>query len=197
MHPAEKTARTEICDQALRLFAAAGADNVSLRQVAAAAEVSPSLVVHHFGGKAGLHEAVNERSLAVFRRFAEHVAGAGRDGGPGEDFLPARLVSFLGGDSPVAAHLCRLLLGDEPAGEQIFRRWHALKLAWLDSLPGAARAGEDRSLRAAWLTVNELGVLLQRHRLRELLGRDPLAPGEAARWAEVGGGVHRGGPGRG
>ncbi|NKZ06714.1 TetR/AcrR family transcriptional regulator [Actinomadura latina] len=199
MHSSEKTARTEICDQALRLFAARGADNVSLRQVAAAAEVSPSLVVHHFGGKAGLREAVNERSLAVFRRFAEYVAEAGPDGGPGpgDDFLPRRLVAFLDGDSPVLAHLCRLLLSDEPAGRQIFRRWHALKLAWLDSLPGAVRAGEDRSLCAAWLTANELGVLLQRHQLRGLLGRDPLAAGEAARWAEAGAGVYRAGAGPG
>ncbi|NVI88201.1 TetR/AcrR family transcriptional regulator [Actinomadura sp. BRA 177] len=189
MHSPDRTARTVICDQALRLFAADGADNVSLRQVAAAAQVSPSLVVHHFGGKAGLHEAVNERSLAVFGRFAESAAGAG------EDFLPRRLAAFLDGDAPVLAHLCRLLLSDEPAGRQIFRRWHALKLAWLDSLPGAARAGEDRSLCAAWLTVNELGVLLQRHQLRGLLGGDPLGPEEAARWAGVGTGVYRDGLG--
>ncbi|MCP9949826.1 TetR/AcrR family transcriptional regulator [Actinomadura madurae] len=193
MHSADKTARTEICDQALRLFAANGPDNVSLRQVAAAAEVSPSLVVHHFGGKAGLREAVNERSLAVFRRFVESVVPSGAGGEAVDDFLPRRLVAFLPTDSPVLVHLCRLLMSDEPAGRQIFRRWHELKLAWLDAVAGAARPGEDRSLRAAWLTVNELAVLLQRHQLHGFLGRDPLDPEEAARWARVGAEVYRDG----
>ncbi|MCP9966575.1 hypothetical protein LUX57_16935 [Actinomadura madurae] len=90
-------------------------------------------------------------------------------------------------------HLCRLLMSDEPAGRQIFRRWHELKLAWLDAVAGAARPGEDRSLRAAWLTVNELAVLLQRHQLHGFLGRDPLDPEEAARWARVGAEVYRDG----
>jgi AcrR family transcriptional regulator len=195
MHSSDKTARSMICDQALRLFAANGADNVSLRQVAAAAGVSPSLVVHHFGGNAGLREAVNERSLAVFRRFADSALspGGGATAAPGDDFLPRRLAAFLPLDSPVLVHLCRLLMSDEPAGRQVFRRWHELKLAWLDAVAGTARSGEERSLCAAWLTVSELGVLLQRHQIRGCLGRDPLAPAEAGRWAEMSEKVYRAG----
>ncbi|WP_131741030.1 TetR/AcrR family transcriptional regulator [Actinomadura roseirufa] len=200
MHSSDKTARSEICDRALRLFADNGADNVSLRQVAAAAEVSPSLVVHHFGGKAGLREAVNDRSLAVFRRFAESVGASGRHGADAalDDFLPGRLLAFLSADSPVPAHLCGLLLSDDQAGRQIFRRWHQLKLARLEAADGAARAvrgAEDRARRAAWLTVNEIAVLLLRDQIRALLGGDPLGPEEAARWAELSTDAGRDAPG--
>ena len=62
----DRTARAAIRDEALRLFAAQGPDAVTVRQVAAAAGVSPGLVMHHFGSKAGLRAAVDEHVLAMF-----------------------------------------------------------------------------------------------------------------------------------
>ncbi|RFS82217.1 TetR/AcrR family transcriptional regulator [Actinomadura spongiicola] len=194
MRSSARQARTVICDEALRLYAANGPDNVSLRQVAAAADVSPSLVIHHFGGKAGLREAVNERTTAALQRFAENVAHPGPDeaAGPGDDdFLPRLLVGFLPVDSPLTDYLCRQLMSDDQGGHRTFRRWHELNLARLD----ASLSEKDRTLRAAWLTVNQLGVLLLRHHLRRLLGRDPLDPESAARWAEMSADAYRSGSG--
>ena len=48
------TANARIREAALELFAADGVAATSMRSVAAKAHVSPSLVVHHFGTKAGL-----------------------------------------------------------------------------------------------------------------------------------------------
>ncbi len=48
------TAREVVRDEGLRLFVAHGPDAVTVRQIAAAAGVSPALVVHHFGSKEGL-----------------------------------------------------------------------------------------------------------------------------------------------
>ncbi|MEP7368844.1 MAG: helix-turn-helix domain-containing protein, partial [Dermatophilaceae bacterium] len=53
------TARANIRNAALRLFADRGQDSVTVREIAAAAGVSPSLVVHHFGSKDGLRAAVD------------------------------------------------------------------------------------------------------------------------------------------
>jgi TetR/AcrR family transcriptional regulator, regulator of cefoperazone and chloramphenicol sensitivity len=60
------TARAVIRDEALRLFAEHGQDAVSMRRVAAAAGVSPGLVAHHFGSRAGLRQAVDAHVAALF-----------------------------------------------------------------------------------------------------------------------------------
>jgi TetR/AcrR family transcriptional regulator, regulator of cefoperazone and chloramphenicol sensitivity len=65
----DRTARAVIRDEALRLFSGRGPDGVSVRQIAAAAGVSPGLVLHHFGSKEGLCRAVDEHVLGLFDRM--------------------------------------------------------------------------------------------------------------------------------
>ena len=64
----------------MALFAERGVDAVSVRDVASAAGVSPGLVVHHFGTKQALREAVDDHVtevLDVLLRAAEAERGAG------------------------------------------------------------------------------------------------------------------------
>lgn len=63
------TAKAVIRDEAIRLFAARGTQTVSLRQVSAAAGVSPGLVTHHFGARAGLREAVDAHVVSFRSRL--------------------------------------------------------------------------------------------------------------------------------
>jgi len=51
--PGDRTTRAVIRDQALRLFTGRGPDAVTVRQIAAAAGVSPGLVIHCSGAKDG------------------------------------------------------------------------------------------------------------------------------------------------
>jgi AcrR family transcriptional regulator len=53
------TTYARIRNAALELFATRGATRTTIREVAGAAGVSPGLVQHHFGTKAGLREAVD------------------------------------------------------------------------------------------------------------------------------------------
>jgi TetR/AcrR family transcriptional regulator, regulator of cefoperazone and chloramphenicol sensitivity len=73
--PDDRTARAAIRDEALRLFADHGPDGVTVRQIAAAAGVSPGLVLHHFGSKEGLRRAVDEHVLGLFDRMLGEMAG--------------------------------------------------------------------------------------------------------------------------
>jgi AcrR family transcriptional regulator len=59
-------AADSIIRAALRVFGEGGIEATSLREVARAAEVSPALIVHHFGGKKGLIAAVDEAALLEF-----------------------------------------------------------------------------------------------------------------------------------
>ena len=70
------TGRAVIRNAALRLFAEHGHDAVTMRGIAAAAGVSPALVVHHFGSKEGLRAAVDAYAGKAFDSlFAELDGG--------------------------------------------------------------------------------------------------------------------------
>lgn len=60
-----KDTRTKILDSAERLIAAKGLDGVSLRQINAAAGVSPSVLHYHFGGRDELIAALLERRFPL------------------------------------------------------------------------------------------------------------------------------------
>jgi AcrR family transcriptional regulator len=61
----------------MRLFAERGAAAVSVRDVADAAGVSPSLVIHHYKTKDGLKGAVDERATATLIEVVAELADAG------------------------------------------------------------------------------------------------------------------------
>lgn len=64
---AAEDTRERIRTAALALFAERGVEATSLREVARRAEVAPGLVGHYFGSKDGLHEAVEDSVVALFR----------------------------------------------------------------------------------------------------------------------------------
>lgn len=184
------TARALIRNAALALFAAHGPDAVTLRQIAAAAQVSPALVVHHFGSKAGLRQAVDDYATTAFARVfdagADPTALAELVGGDGHS-LAAAFARVFPEDSPLLAYLRRLLTSGDPAGMELFRQWHAATKALLDSLEeaGLAAPSRDREVRAAFLLANDLAVVLLRDQLRDTLGFDPLSPAGVERWGAL------------
>lgn len=177
-------ARTVIRDEALRLFAEYGADAVSLRQVAAAAGVSPGLVVHHFGGKDGLRAAVDEHAAGICEEILAATPRAGRDGA--QISFTEALLRCLPRDSPVPLYLRRLLLAGDQAGSRIFRCWYQARRDLMDDLiaAGLARPGHDRAVRTAFLVVNDLAFLLLRDQLTRVLGADPLTSEGMRRWID-------------
>jgi TetR/AcrR family transcriptional regulator, regulator of cefoperazone and chloramphenicol sensitivity len=184
----DRTARAVIRDEALRLFSGRGPDGVSVRQIAAAAGVSPGLVLHHFGSKEGLRRAVDEHVLGLFDRMLAGMTGehAGDLYDPAASGSVAEaVVKYLPADSPVPGYLRRLLLADGEAGRELFRRLFRLSAATLDALAAAGMAapGSDPPVRAAFLLVNDLAVLLLRDHLTEVLGIDPLSGPGMTRWA--------------
>lgn len=64
----------------MRLFAERGAAEVTIRDIAAGAGVSPSLVIHHYGSKEGLRAAVDERATALVEMFVKELTEHAGDG---------------------------------------------------------------------------------------------------------------------
>ena len=180
----DRTARAVIRDEALRLFAERGPDAVSVRQIAAAAGVSPGLVIHHFGSKDGLRDAVDAHVLAMFgTMLGELTAGDLFDPGAASSLADA-VVRHLPPDSPVPGYLRRLLLAGGDRGRELFRRLYEESRTALDTMSeaGLAARGDDPAVRAAILMSNDLAVLLLREPLADLLGEDPLSAAGMARW---------------
>jgi TetR/AcrR family transcriptional regulator, regulator of cefoperazone and chloramphenicol sensitivity len=186
--PDDRTARAVIRDEALRLFADRGPQGVTVRQLAAAAGVSPGLVLHHFGSKEGLRQAVDDHVLSLFDRMlgemtGEHAADLADPEASGS--VAEAIVRHLPADSPVPGYLGRLLLGDGGAGRELFRACSgSVPRPWMRWPPrGMATSGSDPAARAAFLLVNDLAVLLLRDHLTEVLGADPLSGPGMTRWA--------------
>jgi AcrR family transcriptional regulator len=181
--PDDRTARARIRDEALRLFGERGPDAVTVRDVAAAAGVSPALVIRHYGSKDGLRDAVDAHVARVFEvMLAEATAPTGDH--PFDPEAVPSLVEAVAGHLPagsaVPGYLGRLLLDGGPAGTALFGELYALSR---DILATMARAGADPEVRAAFLLVNDLAVLILRDRLREVLGVDPLSVDGMRRWS--------------
>ena len=120
--PDDRTAWAVIRDEALRLFADRAPDGVSVRQIAAADVVSPGLVVHHFGSKEGLRQAVDEHGLGLFDRMlgvvtGEDAAGLYDPAAPGP--VAEVIVKHLPAGSPVPGYLRRLPLAAGDTGRAV------------------------------------------------------------------------------
>jgi AcrR family transcriptional regulator len=182
--PDDRTARAVIRDEALRLFAGRGPDAVSVRQIATAAGVSPGLVIHHFGSKDGLREAVDAHVLAMFGAMLGELTTPDLYDPSAAGSLAEAVMRHLPPDSPVPAYLRRLLLSGGDPGRELFRRLYEGSRMALDAMAGAGLAarGADPAVRAAVLMSNDLAVLLLREPLADVLGTDPLSAAGMARW---------------
>jgi AcrR family transcriptional regulator len=188
VHESDLTAKATIRNAALDLFAARGPDSVTVREVAAAAAVSPALVMHHFGSKAGLRTAVDEYVARVF----DAVLDAFGDGGLGDaltrgdstSLAEAFLAGFPAG-SPLPDYLRRLLLTNDPTGDRVFARWFAESERVLAELAaaGIATPSRDRRVRAAFLLVNDLAAILMARQIGQACGIDVQTTAGMTEWA--------------
>jgi TetR/AcrR family transcriptional regulator, regulator of cefoperazone and chloramphenicol sensitivity len=167
--PAEEdlSTRARIRDAAVRRFAVEGF-GVSVRALAAAAGVSPALVIHHFGSKDALRAECDRYVLAALREAeADSVLG-----GPPADVL-AQLAT-VEQYAPVAGYVVAALLA---GGE--------LATTFLDSVvadterylaqavaAGTVRPSRDPAARARWLVSVGIGALLVH------LRRHPVVEGD-------------------
>jgi TetR/AcrR family transcriptional regulator, regulator of cefoperazone and chloramphenicol sensitivity len=193
------SARTKIREAALNLFGAEGFA-VSVRAIADAAGCSPGLVIHHFGNKDGLREAVDQSVIdTLLRRF-----------GAIQSELPPDELSRLMGDafsevigaSPIVRqYIRRSLLEATPASQTIFDELLALVNASLSQLQqaGGLRDGSDPQWRPYQLLFVLLGTLLlepavQSHFDKSLYGADLRRERTAANYDLLSHGMFRPSP---
>ncbi|MEZ5660294.1 MAG: TetR family transcriptional regulator [Burkholderiaceae bacterium] len=130
---ADSGARQRLIDVAAALFAHNGADAVSLRQIAAAAQVAPALIAYHFGDKQGLLHATLEEALQRLRSVIARSLGEASEA-PLAAFI-ANYVDALTRAPWIAPLLVREVLSRAGSGREQFVQRFAVEAAKL--LPSA------------------------------------------------------------
>ena len=98
----------------MQLFAERGYAEVTVRQIASAARVSPALVIHHYGSKESLRARIEERIAAVVEAMLADLARLPEEGG---STSVAELFTERLEDEPgMAGYVRRLLADSGPAG---------------------------------------------------------------------------------
>ncbi len=180
MPASDLTGRARLREAALRLFAERGFEATSARAVAAAAGLSPALVIHHFGSKEGLRAAVDEEVLG-------RIGAALRDlDGDTEDLMSSLGVvsaRMFGADPVLRGYLRRVLLEESPASAALFARLLDGARAELDRLSTSegGRAGGEPDWAPFQMLCLILGPLLLEPVMQPNLDRPMFDPEVLAR----------------
>ncbi|MFB9731016.1 TetR/AcrR family transcriptional regulator [Ornithinimicrobium kibberense] len=171
--PPPASARERILTAAVDLFGRHGVRSTSLKVIAAAAGVSPALVIHHYGTKDGLREACDEH---VVRTIREAKTGAMADG-PGMDLVT--LVAGMDDARPMLRYLARVLVEGSPHLDALLDDLvdDALEYTAEAERSGVVRPTADPRGRMVVLTLWSLGTLVLHEQLHRLLGADLLDDG--------------------
>lgn len=168
-NPSDLTGRARIRNAALRQFAEHGFAVTTMRDVAAAAGVSPALVQHHFGTKDGLREACDTYALAAYIDIAKHGVTRGE--------LPDG--HHIGQENSwLVRYLALALVEDSPAATAIFDALVAVTEDYLRTRDGRTT---DLHAQAVVLTAMRLGVTVLHRHVGHALDTDVFAEKGVAR----------------
>lgn len=175
--PDDLTATARLRDAAVRLFGERGFARTSVRDIAAAAGVSPALVIHHFGSKDGLRDECDRWMLAQLSDKRADAFGA-QAGATIQQWL-ADPEQFR----PLIDYLAMMLTDESGHGRAVFELLLAETRAMLDAgvADGTMRPSSDPEARALLVTLHGVAPVILRGHLERALGGDILSSAVLAR----------------
>ena len=174
-------ARAMILDAAQASMAADGPAGIRLQDIARLAGVSHPTILHHFGSREGLVQALNQRTLEDFR--AAMLANMQAASGNGDDGIALSFAMYRNG---LAQRMLWLLqAGPEPEGRMDI--FDTLVNALHDLRKGFARPGHEPDLADSrnvvhLVTVAAMGDALIGTRLRRAGAEERAAGAAFEKW---------------
>jgi len=178
---------------ALEGFASDGIASTSIRDVAAVAGVSPGLVQHHFGTKAGLRDAVNEYVIAVAVETFQNLVGDGEDAEVWAT-MGDTVTAWVRDNAVSLRYVARALVEGDAEASRIFDVLVEIaRTNWLAPLArkGALDPEVDEVWAAMHVIVFNLASVLFESEIDRHLPAPFLSPGELQRWNAVTTGLYR------
>lgn len=172
------TAPARIRGAAIALFGAQGYDGTSVRAIAAAAGVSPALVLHHFGSKEALRDACDSW-------IVDEVIGR-KEGLTSEHDLASTMQNWLADTErfrPSLDYLARTIVDGGETGARLFAHLVDRTEAMLtvQRKAGMVRPSSDPRMTAAIVATHGLVPLVLERVLARSLGDTGLSPTLIAR----------------
>ena len=167
----DRTTKARIRDAAIEQWAANPPNSVTVRDIAAAADVSPASVIHHYGSMAELRTAANTHITGLIQ---EYKSKAIQTSGPLDILGSIRTMSGL----PITAYLAKAVLSDDPTVA-------ALVDELVEDAVGYLAAGVEAGTiapstvareRATVIVLWSLGGLVLHEHMERLLGVDLTDP---------------------
>ncbi|GAA3283247.1 TetR family transcriptional regulator [Paenarthrobacter aurescens] len=171
------TTRARIRDAAIGLFGREGFARATVRAVATAAGVSPGLVIHHFGSKAGLREACDHHVLSRTATQGREKTDPGSTRQLIQDYMnhPEQYADEI-------TYIRRTLSDESAAGDAFFdavvKQTEDIIRAGMEA--GTIREFGDVRSTAVVIASNSLSILMLGRHLSRTLG------GSAAESQEIG-----------
>ena len=162
--PVSTSPKGRLALAAVREFGARPFDEVTVGELAAAADVTTGALYHHFGSKLGLYDFVRND---VERRLLDRMEGAIAASAPMDRSAAVMAALVIGFDFAVREGFLRIL-GDPPAGTEHDRLadllsastapaspvlGRVLAAAWRAALVAVAEGSDPQQARAALLAL--------------------------------------------
>lgn len=171
--------KERLIDIATKAFSESGFATTSLRSIAKLAEVSPALLVHHFGSRDGLIEQCVMRGLGLWVAEKQGFVDVS---------LSTALAQWQGAidkHGPKLQFFRQVLLSGGPAADMLFRRMvqEAEIMIRTEQAKGTMRKTENVSDLALIMTLHGLGPLVLQDQVNSYLGGSFYDPVLGARLA--------------
>ncbi|MFW0785412.1 TetR family transcriptional regulator [Gordonia sp. CPCC 206044] len=155
----DRTTRARLRDTAIEVFARDGFA-ATVRTIAEAADVSPGLVIHHFGSKEKLRAECDELVLRRTRE-ANRTSLETRPGAQSFAGIVTKLDN-LDDDGPRMVYLIRSLQAGGPMARELLEHLAVDAEATFRAgvADGTIRASRDETARARYMVAQSLGALL-------------------------------------
>ncbi len=160
----DMTAQARIRDAAIEVFGAKGFEGASIRAIAEAAEVSPALVIHHYGSKDGLRQSCDDY-------LVEQGVALKADVDLDDQAQVSDLIRSYPPHHPWMVYISRIIQDGGTAGEQLWDRFQREAEEALDTQRHALRLRSEVDpvlAQAIATSVGLIPLIFQEHLARSL-----------------------------